>query len=262
MENSSYYLFEQLLGTVGLVVSFIALTIAIAWYVWESLIMYKVLVARQYKNSWMAWKPYLCYFALADTTKDGKEKTKVLNLFNIPTWLYLFYWIILIAFDFFIKVPFIYNFIIYITVSVIFRGSIYAKLFAWYDDVPESEKMALGIFAGVVNIVGIAIMTGWRLERVQESKKIQDSDTRVEDVPISEKEKAVKKFGKTDGEKSEYLRITMIALSVVLIVIIIVAFTKGDTTPFSLEEFDEETINSVLSDYNYESLSAKEQLIL
>jgi len=161
------------LGAVYVVVLVI---IGIAYYVWSSFVTYRVLQSANYDKAWMAWIPYARNYALADVTKDEGDKTKVLNAFEVPNWLYQFYWVVPLIL-LFVKLPGTLEWIINIACSVIFLGTIYKKLFAWHDRVAEEDKTAIGIVGAIVNIVAIIIMTGWKAEDVIERPaKIETSE--------------------------------------------------------------------------------------
>ena len=148
------------LGVVGIIVGGL---IGIAIYVWSSLVTYRALQAAKYDKAWMAWVPFLNYYALADVTKDEGENTKVLNAFEVPNWLYQFFWVVLVITTIF-NINGTVEWILNIACSVIFLGTIYTKLFAWHDKVSEDEKRTMGIVSGIFNVVAWVIMSGWKAE--------------------------------------------------------------------------------------------------
>lgn len=76
----------------------VLLVVVVAVYVLSALAIMRVLTILGYANPWMAWIPFLNYFALANVTANAEGNTKVLG-FDVPNMVFNFWWVLQLIFN-------------------------------------------------------------------------------------------------------------------------------------------------------------------
>lgn len=133
----------------GFMIIFI-LVILIGVYVLTALAIGRVLAIYGYENTWMAWIPFINYFALADAVCEGRQ---TLSLFGkeLPAILFKFWWIGQYILS---QIPYI-GWICSIAVAVLFFGTVLTECYARIEDRPVEDMQVLGFISGWITIIPI-----------------------------------------------------------------------------------------------------------
>lgn len=124
------------------------LVLAVALYVLTALAVSRVLGIYGYPNAWMAWIPFVNYYALADAVCEGRE---TLTLFgkDVPSIVFKLWWVGKYIVSF---VPHIGS-LLGIAVAVIFFGTVLAECYARMEDKPVEDMRMLGYISGWITII-------------------------------------------------------------------------------------------------------------
>jgi len=84
-------------GIVSVMSTFLVVILGIAFfsYIFTSAVNAMALRKIGYKKAWLAWVPYLCYWAIADATKKDGYYTTILGRWNCPNTLYTLWFVLL-----------------------------------------------------------------------------------------------------------------------------------------------------------------------
>lgn len=147
-------------GAVDTLATFATIVFGIvaAYYIFSSAANAKALRKIGYDKAWLAWVPYLRYWAIADATKDEGHSTKIYGRYNIPNTLYTLWFALLLVVNVIdggltAWIPATLGTIIDIIIMGLLLGGAYAKVLARITNKPERECFVFGMWSGVFPIV-------------------------------------------------------------------------------------------------------------
>lgn len=122
--------------------------ILVGFYLLSSAAIFKVLHIYDYSNAWMAWIPFLNFYALADAASEGHQ---TMQLFGhmVPLALFEFWWVIAFILNY---VPFI-GWMLSFAVQIIFLGTVFSFIYARVEHKPIHTMTALGFISGIVPLI-------------------------------------------------------------------------------------------------------------
>lgn len=129
-----------------------------AYYIFTSAANAKALRMSGYNKAWLAWIPYLRYFAIADATKEEGPSTKIYGRWNVYNALYTLWFALLLVVQILDGgitgfIPATLGTILDFIIMGIFLGGAYAKLLAKISGKRERECYTFGICSGVFPII-------------------------------------------------------------------------------------------------------------
>ena len=127
------------------------LVIAIAIYVLYSLSHMKALKALGYANPWMAWIPFLNYWALADVALNGEENMSLFGSLSIPAIVFKLWWVIYIVIS---CIPKVGGFL-GLVLTIICLGTCYIKMYARLDGKDEKDVQVIGYLSGWIPLIAM-----------------------------------------------------------------------------------------------------------
>lgn len=143
-----------LITGLGLGVMLFCIVLIIAAYVLYGISHMKALKALGYRNAWLAWIPYGCYYACADAVSGNEEKVKLFDSFDIPAMIFKLWWVLLIVLDF-IPLNDTAVSIIKFALNIVFLGCTYAKMYARLENKAEKDEQVLGCVSGFLPIIAV-----------------------------------------------------------------------------------------------------------
>ncbi len=145
---------EQLtsLFAVSMTAALITLVICIAVYILYCIAWKRVLKMYGYKNTWMAWIPFLQYYALADAAIGKKDKVKFLCWDMTP---FIFkYWIVLPVIQFFFINNIFLSYAVLIA-QIVCLGTVFAYIYADAEEENYDKTKFMGLVSGAFCIVAM-----------------------------------------------------------------------------------------------------------
>lgn len=137
---------------ITMVIIVFALLIWIAFYVIQSVAYMKALKALGYDKAWLAWIPYVQYYACADAVSDNQENVYLFNKFLTPVWLFKFWWAIALAIGFLPLLSTVSG-LLKILLQVFFLGAVYTKMYARLEYKQEQDTQVIGCISGLFPII-------------------------------------------------------------------------------------------------------------
>lgn len=147
-------------GAIDVLATFAAVAFGLiaAYYIFTSAANARALRMAGYNKAWLAWVPYLRYFAIADATKEEGPSTKIYGRWNVYNALYTLWFALLLVVQILDEgitdfIPATLGTILDIIIMGVFLGGAYAKLLSKISGKPERECYTFGIWSGVFPIV-------------------------------------------------------------------------------------------------------------
>ena len=151
MENLS-----ALFATFG-VALLICLAFVVVVYVLYCKAWSKILKMYGYNNTWMAWIPYLQYYALADATFKEKEKVKFFS-WEVSTFIFKFWWIVALVNVFWPNNVMSYAVVI---AQCLALGTVFAHIFAKAENKQYEDLKIMGLVSGFFPIIAMIKFFGY-----------------------------------------------------------------------------------------------------
>lgn len=168
MENLS-----ALFATFGLAIA-ICLAFVVVIYVLYCKAWSKILKMYGYENTWMAWIPYLQYYALADAAFKNKEKVKFFP-WEMSAFVFKFWWVVALINVFWPSNIMSYAVVIAQTLAL---GTVFAHIFAKAEDKTYDETKFFALVAGFFPI--IAMIKFFSYDKNKNLGKSEDCAERTE----------------------------------------------------------------------------------
>ena len=129
-----------------------------AYYIFSSAANAKALRMIGYNKAWLAWVPYLRYWAIADATKDDGPTTRIYGRWNVYNALYTLWFALLFVVQLMdggitVFIPAALGTILDLIIMGVFLGGAYAKVLSRITGKPEEECYFFGAWSGVFPIV-------------------------------------------------------------------------------------------------------------
>lgn len=131
--------------------------IIVAYYIFTSAANAKMLRYLGYRYSWLAWVPYLRYYALAKATED-KSDTEIYERWTIPNEVYELWWIVMLmagildsGLTFYI--PATLGTILDFIVMGVFLGGTYANIYRNVFMMNKEKANAWGAWSGILPVI-------------------------------------------------------------------------------------------------------------
>lgn len=152
----------------------IVFTIFAAYYIFTSAMNAKALRMVGYKYAWIAWIPYLRYYAIADATKENNVETRIYDTMCVPNVLYTLWWVILLligAFDNGLTfwLPTTLASIVDFLLRGIFLGGAYGRLYAKLEGKSIKDTNIIGAWSGVIPIIASFKFLKYRPDKEEDS---------------------------------------------------------------------------------------------
>ncbi len=135
-------------ASMGVLVVLLAVIVVV--YVLSALAIMRVLTILGYANPWMAWIPFLNYFALANVTANAEGNTKVLG-FDVPNMVFNFWWVLQLIFN---RIPNVGGLLATI-LQVICLGTCCINVYSRIENKPEKDVQVIGYVSGLIPIIAI-----------------------------------------------------------------------------------------------------------
>lgn len=130
----------------------LSLIISIAFYVFQSAAHMKALQRLGYHSAWLAWIPYVQYYACADAVCDKQEQVFLFNKLSAPAWLLKFWWVLTFAVNWLSVNAFIVT-VLKLALQVFFLGAVYTKMYARLEYKAEEDTQVIGCISGLLPII-------------------------------------------------------------------------------------------------------------
>lgn len=130
----------------GLII-FLILILAAA-YVFCSFVKMRGLKYLGSDKAWMAWIPFLYYYALSEVVKDSDGTLEVFGK-KLPAWIFAWYWAASFVLTF---IPVIGTLLI-IASNIVFVGTMYGYAYAIAENKYLEETRVLGFVSGAFPII-------------------------------------------------------------------------------------------------------------
>lgn len=147
-------------GAIDVLANFavIVFGLAAAYYIFTSAANAKALRMVGYDKAWLAWVPYLRYWAIAEATKNEGHTTKIYGRWNVPNTLYTLWFTLLLVVQIIdsgltIWFPASLGMIIDSIIMGVLLGGAYAKLLSKITHKTEPQCYTFGICSGVFPII-------------------------------------------------------------------------------------------------------------
>lgn len=134
-------------------IAIVILTLVICFviYILHSISHYKMFKIVGYKDPWLAWIPYIKYYALVDCMNIVDEKVELLPRIMVPLSVLKFWWV---SYFFVSWIPHIGIYILWI-LNWICLGYCYKILYSRLYNKPVSEVKWLAYFSGLISLIPI-----------------------------------------------------------------------------------------------------------
>lgn len=150
--------YSYIFGMLGAAIA-IPILIAIACYVWVSLVEYQMFQMLGYKYAWMAWIPFLRGYALSDIVPATSDTNEIVydgkGTFRIGKQLFVWIWLIVYALGF---IPAAGAFLTFIGV-IFYMIPVYIFVFSTFEKKTPADALAMAIVSAIIPLVGIIIFT-------------------------------------------------------------------------------------------------------
>ncbi len=127
------------------------LAVVVAYYVVYALAHMKALNTLGYDKAWLAWIPFVNYYAYAEETSDNQETVNLFGTLSVPVVVYKFWWVGMIIIYF---IPGVGAFLATV-LRVVFLGTCYQKMYAKLECTSEQEQQAIGYISGFIPLVAV-----------------------------------------------------------------------------------------------------------
>lgn len=174
-------------GAIDVLTNFIVAVYGViaAYYIFTSAANAKALRLLGYQRAWLAWIPYLRYYALAAATKEDGQKTRIFDRWDLPTVLYELWFPLLFLVqimdhstgDIFMVYMSVPGMLLYFIVMAIFLGATYTKVYAKLQNKTEKECITLGLWSGVLPILAAIEFCAVRKNKVPQNTKETAEET-------------------------------------------------------------------------------------
>lgn len=138
-------LFVGLAATIGVIFGII-LTVAV--YIFIGFCEYRVLKILGYKNPWMAWVPFLNYYALGDVAADGRENLMMFGK-ELPAFLFKFWWIGSFVAD---RIPGIGG-VLSTVIRILFLGIVLIEIYSRVENKNIEEVKVIGFVSAAITLI-------------------------------------------------------------------------------------------------------------
>lgn len=146
-------------GLIDTLANFTVLVYAIivGYYIFTSATNAKILRCLSYRYPWLAWVPYLRYYALAKATESEKD-TKIYGRWIVPNEIYELWWIVMLTAGILdsgltIWIPATLGTILDFIVMGVFLGGIYTNIYKRIYNVPVEKASTVGAWSGILPII-------------------------------------------------------------------------------------------------------------
>lgn len=128
------------------------------YYIFSSATNAKALRMVGYKYAWIAWIPYLRYYAIADATKEDGPETKIYDTMAVPNVLYTLWWVLLLIIGVFDNgltfwLPTTLASVVDFTLRGVFLGGAYGRLYAKLEGKSIKDTNIIGAWSGILPII-------------------------------------------------------------------------------------------------------------
>lgn len=133
----------------------ITFIVGIIAYAIESMAHMKALKYLGYDKPWIAWIPLANYYGFADAVSYGQENVMMFGRFQIPAWLFKFWWVAKIVIAACNPNHHLLQTILSTALNIIFLGSIYAKMYAVLENRTERDTQIIGRISGFMPLIAV-----------------------------------------------------------------------------------------------------------
>ena len=182
-------------GIINTLITFASIVFVLfaIYYIFTSAMNAKALRMMGYKMAWIAWIPYLRYYAIADATREDGSETKIYNTMGVPNTLYTLWWVILLllsAFDdglaFWLPTTLVS--VIDFVLRGIFLGGAYGRMFAVLEHKDIKDTNVIGVWSGVLPIIAAFKFLKYKPDKEEATT---DAIPLEENAPATDKADAV-----------------------------------------------------------------------